>query len=251
MAEKKYPKRLYKRLHNIWCHMRQRCQNPRNMAYKDYGGRGIFVCPEWEDSDVFIEWALTHGYADNLTIDRINNDDGYYPGNCRWITKKEQNDNRRSGLGKFLYRGEEKTLLEWCTELNISYDAMRERIVNKGMSVEEAFETPLATDKPSFTQLCKDHGINPVTVITRMNRFGWDLEKALTTPPQKAGKHNTILYHRVCPVCGKEYDSYSPKGMFCSKSCNKKTNSVRYRRENPDKFDVIDGIWHFKAGEHY
>ena len=247
MVEKRYPKRKYTRLHRIWVHMRQRCHNHNNAAYHRYGGRGIFVCPEWEDSDVFIEWALTHGYSDDLSIDRINNDDGYYPGNCHWITLKEQNDNRCTGLGKFEYRGEKKTLLQWCTELNLPYDAMRARIVNKGMSVTEAFETPLATEKASFTQLCKERGINKATVLTRMNRFGWSLEKALSVPVQKSGRHNTITYHRKCPVCGKEYDTHSHKAVFCSKSCNKKTNSVRYRRENPEKFMVVDGIWHFVA----
>lgn len=247
MIEKKYPKRNYKRLYGIWSGMRQRCNNPNNDAYARYGGRGITVCQEWENSDTFIEWALTHGYADDLSIDRINNDDGYYPGNCHWITLKEQNDNRCTGLGKFEYCGEKKTLLQWCTALKLPYDAMRARIVDKGMSVAEAFETPLVTEKDSFKQLCRANGLSHATVISRMKRFGWSLEKALSVPPRKSGKHNTMTYHKKCPVCGKEYDTHSNKAVFCSKSCNKKTNSIRYRRENPEKFMVVDGIWHFVA----
>ncbi len=249
MITKRYPKKDYPRLHNILGGMKQRCRNPKCESYPDYGGRGIDICKEWDDSDNFIEWALNNGYADDLTIDRVDNNKGYSPENCAWKTKKEQNDNRRSGLGKFLYKGEEKTLLKWCTELSLPYDSMRERIVNKGMSVEDAFETPLATDKPSFTQLCKEHGKNPATVISRMRKFGWDLETALTKPCQKSGKHNTIVYHRRCPVCGIEYDTFSHKAKYCSKKCNKKTNSITYRREHPEKFEIVNGMWHFKADE--
>lgn len=251
MTRNKYPKSQYKRLYNILGGMKQRCRNPKCERYSDYGGRGLDVCPEWNNTDNFIEWALSNGYSDDLTIERLDNNKGYCPENCTWKTKKEQNDNRRNGLGKFFYRGENKTLLEWCTELGLPYDTMRDRIVNKGMSVEDAFETPLSTEKPSFTKLCKEHGKNPVTVISRMTKFGWSLEDALTKPTQKSGKHNTIIYHKTCPVCGKEYDTYSHKAVYCSKKCNKKTDSVRYRRENPEKFNVIDGKWYFKAGERY
>ena len=78
------------RLHNIWGKMKQRCSNPNDKYYCYYGGKGIRVCDEWNNSYVaFKEWAMNNGYADNLTIDRINPEDGYRPANCRWITKSE------------------------------------------------------------------------------------------------------------------------------------------------------------------
>lgn len=87
------------RLYRIWKQMRYRCLNQKNKDYPNYGGRGIKICKEWEDSFIpFQKWALINGYKDNLTIDRINNDEGYYPENCRWATVAEQNRNRSNTL---------------------------------------------------------------------------------------------------------------------------------------------------------
>lgn len=84
------------RLYFIWKNMRQRCLNPNNPRFKDYGARNITVCDEWLKSyELFRDWALSHGYEERLTLDRVNNDQGYSPSNCRWATYKEQNNNRR------------------------------------------------------------------------------------------------------------------------------------------------------------
>ena len=79
----------YTRLYSIWCGMRQRCNRPTHHAYDLYGGKGVKVCDEWNDYAVFKEWAMANGYADDLSIDRIDPDKGYEPENCRWITPSE------------------------------------------------------------------------------------------------------------------------------------------------------------------
>ena len=83
------------RLYKIWEDMKRRTLNPKHKAYKDYGGRGITICDEWKEHIPFRDWALSNGYSDELSIDRIDNDKGYYPDNCRWATKTIQSRNQR------------------------------------------------------------------------------------------------------------------------------------------------------------
>jgi hypothetical protein len=83
------------RLYHIWVGMKSRCLNPHNIKYNIYGGRGIKVCSDWLNSfEEFCDWAMANGYADNLTIDRIDGNGNYEPSNCRWSTLSEQNKNR-------------------------------------------------------------------------------------------------------------------------------------------------------------
>ena len=135
----------FERLYNIWTLMKGRCYNPNNHCYKYYGARGISVADCWlHDYSAFKQWALNNGYKDELTIERIDNDKGYSPDNCKWIAKGKQTLNRRMNL-YFTYQGKTKCLSEWCIELGLSehYGNIKRRIVELGMSFKKAISTPI------------------------------------------------------------------------------------------------------------
>jgi len=93
------------KLYHVYRSMKARCNNPNVDAYDNYGGRGIKVCSEWEDNfNNFKDWALKNGYSEELTLDRKNNNGGYNPDNCRFVTMKKQQNNRRDNI-KIKYKG--------------------------------------------------------------------------------------------------------------------------------------------------
>jgi hypothetical protein len=84
------------RLHRIWKNMRKRCLSPNEPSFPNYGGRGIAICDEWSDFQAFHDWAMSVGYMDDLTIERVDVNGNYEPGNCTWIPKPEQAKNKQS-----------------------------------------------------------------------------------------------------------------------------------------------------------
>lgn len=128
------------RIHGIWLGMKHRCENPKNSSYKNYGGRGIKVCAEWQTFINFYNWSITNGYAEDLTIDRINNDGNYEPSNCRWIDRKSQSNNTRKNH-YLTYKGQTKSMSEWADIIGINYSTLRARINNYNWTVERALET--------------------------------------------------------------------------------------------------------------
>lgn len=124
-----------KRLRGIWNGMKGRCLNKNNKSYARYGGRGITLFKEWEDFNIFAKWALSNGYDENLTIDRIDNNKGYEPSNCRWITNKEQSRNRRSNI-VIEHNGKTMTLKELSETTGIEYSCLNARY-KRGYRKEE------------------------------------------------------------------------------------------------------------------
>lgn len=127
--------------YGIWNGMRNRCNNKNNQAYEDYGQRGLKVCKKWDNN--FISFLSDMGKRPSSlhSLERINNNKGYSKANCKWATRKEQANNRRSNI-TILYNGEVKNLSQWCVFLHLPYALIRKRI-KKGFAAKEAFETPI------------------------------------------------------------------------------------------------------------
>jgi len=101
------------KLYGLWATMMGRCENQNRPKYASYGHRGIAVCDEWHDSCLFLKWALENGYKQGLQIDRIDNNKGYYPDNCRFVTPKTNSRNRRN-TKLLTINNETKCVAEWC-----------------------------------------------------------------------------------------------------------------------------------------
>lgn len=131
------------RLHNIWVCMKRRCY-PSHPQHNDYYDRGIRVCEEWSGKngfDTFLDWALKSGYNEELSIDRIDNNKGYYPENCRWATPKQQGNNKRNNVVTF-YNGKKVTAKELseilgCSRFTCAYHIKRGR---NGNEIERRLE---------------------------------------------------------------------------------------------------------------
>ena len=139
--------------------MHLRCYQKSHPAYDRYGGRGIKVCPEWyRNFAAFRAWALANGYADNLSIDRIDNNKGYEPSNCRWATKKQQARNRQDSIYVTAF-GERKLLLDWFDDARclVAPNVVRKRLY--------------AGHEPEWAMTATEHELRSAASIERENRL--------------------------------------------------------------------------------
>lgn len=112
------------KLYRIWNGMRNRCLNPKNKDYVNYGGRGIDICQEWNEPKKFFGWAFLNGYSVDMSLDRINNNKGYSPDNCRWVLLKEQQRNNHI----IEYDGESHCIAEWAEITGIKKQTILSRL---------------------------------------------------------------------------------------------------------------------------
>lgn len=127
-------------LYTTYISMHERCENEKNTNYPNYGGRGISVCEEWSGKDGFLnfkKWSNISGWRKELSLDRINNDKGYSPNNCKWSTRSEQNFNKRSNI-YYEYCGINMPLGMIAKIENVKYGMLYSRVRKKEMSVSEA-----------------------------------------------------------------------------------------------------------------
>lgn len=173
------------RMYQLWAGMKARCYRKTSPDYPQWGGRGISVCPQWRDS--FEQFLADMGdRPKGATLDRIDNDGNYEPGNCRWASRKEQNRNRRDNL-QLTMNGETRCVNEWAEHLGIDASTFRARI-RRGWSIEKAAKVPIATQERiievggearSVTAWANHLGIPRETIYSRLRR-GVTPEKALS-----------------------------------------------------------------------
>lgn len=120
-------------------HILERCYKATHESYANYGGRGIKVCDRWRNSFENFLTDMGRAPSSKHSIDRKENDGNYEPGNCRWATKKEQQNNTRS-CKMLSYKGKTQTLSNWCSELNLRYSTIRSRIYEYGWTLDEALQ---------------------------------------------------------------------------------------------------------------
>jgi len=220
----------HKRLWEIWNGIKKRCLFENDQRYHQYGGRGILMCDEWQSSfDHFADWALSNGYEDGLSIERIDVNGNYCPENCKWIPLREQAFNKRDTIW-IHYHGERIQLKKICIMKGLNYDAINNRIVALGWDPEQAIDIPIATNEGSLRSECIKCGLNYGTVHDRIFKLGWTREEALSVETGR-GRHSAVPVHASatgkCCLCGKEFTKTNGIQKFCSASCRESAKKER------------------------
>lgn len=195
------------RQYRIWHNMIYRCYRTENKDYLRYGGRGILVCDEWKNNFMaFYEWANQNGYQDDLTLDRIDFNGDYSPENCRWVTWKTQHRNCRSNRMES-YNGKTQSTAAWAEEFNIPNQLLLTRL-GRGWPIEVALTTPVDSDNKlkqksnlllcdgeikTVTEWSKKYGV-PVSTIRGRLSYGWDVERAIKSPPDPGSQRKHPKY---------------------------------------------------------
>ena len=257
-----------KRLYSIWRCMINRCYRLKDNSYKNYGARGIVVCKEWRRSfENFKQWALETGYDKDAprgqcTLDRINNNGNYEPNNCRWVSQKIQNNNKRTNT-KFTINGCTHTVTEWCDLFNINSNLVLDRLnigwdINTALSKKSKGKYKWITYKNEtycINEWARKLGLSKDTIKCRL-KLGWDLEDVFNIPYKfdrlpvnLNGQINEIRYwakiyncssldfykqheqdicewknHKICQYCGKQFIAKTKTNKYCSNSCKHKAH---------------------------
>lgn len=152
--QKKYD--VSKRLRHIWHKIIGRCENEKNKNYKYYGGKGIKVCAAWHDPYQFFQWAMSNGYSEELTIDRIDYKGNYGPDNCRWVTIKKQQNNKSDNRYETI-NGTTKTVQEWIEYFGVDAGMVRSRLA-RGWEFEKSISLPSEKRYRGLKVICIDTG---------------------------------------------------------------------------------------------
>lgn len=224
-----------KRLWGIWNGMKRRCLSECDERYHQYGGRGITIDSSWLESfDNFVEWALSNGYEDGLTIERIDVNGNYCPENCKWISLREQASNKRDTIWVD-YHGRHVQLRKLCIERGLKYDSIHNRIMTMGWDAERAIDEPLYTNEGSLMSECKMLGLNYGTVRDRIVKLGWTREEALNVPTGRGRYGKPYIRGEQtgqCKRCGAEFIKTNGIQAYCCAKCREEAKKERQRVKN-------------------
>lgn len=187
--------------YRVWCSMRSRCNNQSHQDYDDYGGRGITICSEWEDFAAFLA-DMGRRPSMKHTLDRIDVNGNYEPGNCRWATWREQAQNKRNNVW-ITHDGKTLCVREWERQLGLNVGGIQSRLLN-GWSEEESIATPSDKRKSKLyrsdgtitfngetlhaSEWAERYGLSAETVKSRLRR-GWAIDEMLFSPASKKKRH--------------------------------------------------------------
>ena len=193
----------------VWQSVKQRCKNPNNKGYHNYGGRGIRICDEWDNSyEKFFDWCIANGWQEGLEIDRIDNNGNYEPSNCRFVGRPINVRNKRDNRNLTAF-GETKCMRDWSNDprCKVSFPCLRSRIDRAGWTdIEAALTAPHVDKKESsrngkrakmFTAWgetkCMASWLDDSRCLVKIDSFreriakGWDAERVMSTPPSSSG----------------------------------------------------------------
>ena len=221
-------------LYSTWIGIRQRCNNPNNSSYKNYGGRGVSICKEWNDDFLaFQKWSKENGAQVGLQIDRIDVNGNYEPSNCRWVDTITQANNKRSNR-VIEYRGEKHTVMEWSRKTGVKESVIRSRIDKYGCTIGQALGYEEYDGSPdhiieyngerhNITEWAYITGINKGTISSRL-RYGYSVGQALgfeeykrKAPPKyityNGETHSLTGWERITGVNRKVISSRLNRGL--------------------------------------
>ena len=182
------------KVYRAWKGIKRRCLNPSEPAYKNYGGRGVSIYPEWAENFELFYAEIGDPPTSEHTVERINNDLGYIPGNVKWATRLEQRRNRRSNVF-YEYNGHKYMLRDLSEKYGISFPALVYRIITKGWTVKEAVETPVNIQSQNLStmwngrkcliaDIAKATGADYRLLRSRI-LSGWPVEDAIQAPAKE------------------------------------------------------------------
>lgn len=214
------------RLYTIWKNMRNRCNSSTNPNYHNYGGRGITICEEWDSYLDFEKWAMANGYNDNLTLDRIDNNKGYSPDNCRWATAKVQARNKRNNV-----RVQGKLLTEIAEEARLPIAVVYRRYFTCGISDIKELSAPMRkvlVEGKTLGEIANESGIPKCEVKSRYYRGAKTIAE-LSKPLKKPNVVDGKTLREISKETGIRYDTLKVRYRNGSRDYASLTREVRKR----------------------